>query len=108
MLKVHIWPCFTIDTTQNDFLAMSNNLYDQMESIDRHESRKDSLIKENSKFGYFWHFLATFGIVKGFLITLPTFDDLKYAENMWHVRVHLMKLKITWPNMVIFHILKIC
>ena len=108
MLKVHIWPCFTIDTTQNDFLAMSNNFHDQMESIDRHESRKDSLITENSKFGYFWHFLATFGIENGFMITLPTFVDLNYAENICHVRVHLMKLKIAWPNMVIFHILKIC
>ena len=60
------------------------------------------------KSGYFWHFLATFGIENGFMITLPTFVDLNYAENMCHVRVHLMKLKITWPNMVIFHILKIC
>ena len=108
MLKVHIWPCFTIDTTQNDFLAMSNNFHDQMESIDRHESRKDSLITENSKFGYFWHFLATFGTENGFMITLPIFGDLRYAENMYHVRVHIIKLNIKWTHRVIFHILKFC
>ena len=79
-----------------------------MESNDMHKSSTEPSISENTKLGYFWHFLPTFGIEKGFLITLPTFGDLKYAENMWHVRVHLMKLKITWPNMVIFHILKIC
>ena len=97
MLKVHIWPCFTIDTTQNDFLAMSNNFHDQMESIDRHESRKDSLITENSKFGYFWHFLATFGIENGSMITLLIFGDLKFAKTMCNVEVDIIKLKIIWP-----------
>ena len=58
------------------------------------ESSTDSLITENSKFGYFLHFLATFGIENVFMITLPNFGDLRYAENMDHVRVHIIKLNI--------------
>ena len=107
MLWVPILPYFTIDSTQNDFLSILNNSHVQMESNNMHESSTVPSISENSKFGYFWHFLATFGIENGFMITLLIFGDLKYAENMCHGRVHLMKLKITWPNMVIFHILKI-
>ena len=79
-----------------------------MESNDMHKSSTEPSISENTKLGYFRHFLATFGIENGIMITLPTFVDLNYAENICHVRVHLMKLKIAWPNMVIFHILKIC
>ena len=79
-----------------------------MESNDMHKSSTEPSISENTKLGYFWHFLATFGIEKGFLITLPTFDDLKFAKNMCHIRKPTKKLQIIWSHRVIFHILKIC
>ena len=72
------------------------------------ESITVSIISDISKFGYFWPFLATFGIEIGSMITLLTLDDLKFAENMCHVCETIMKLKIIWTHMVFFHILKIC
>ena len=59
-----------------------------------HESVKVSMIANISKYGYFLHLLATFGIENGYVITLPLFGDLKYAENIYHVRAHILKLKI--------------
>ena len=49
------------------------------------------------KSGYFWHFLATFGIENGFMITLLIFGDLKFAKTMCNVEVDIIKLKIIWP-----------
>ena len=63
---------------------------------------------KNGYFGTFWRLLTTFGIENGSMITLPFFGDLKYAENIYHVRVHIIKLKIKYTHWVIFHILKIC
>ena len=68
-----------------------------MDSNSVHESSTAPLISENLKFGYFWHFLATFGIENGSMITLPIFGVFKFAKIMYDVRVDIMKLKITWP-----------
>ena len=46
-----------------------------------HESSTVSLISNISKSGSFLHFLATFGIENGFMITLAIFGDLKFAKN---------------------------
>ena len=73
-----------------------------------HKSVIVNMIANILKYGYFFHFLATFGIENGSMITLPFFGDLKYAENIYHVRVHIIKLKIKYTHWVIFHILKIC
>ena len=59
-----------------------------------------TMIANILKYGYFFHFLATFGIENGSMITLVTFGYLKFAKTI--------KLKITWSHRVIFHILKIC
>ena len=67
-----------------------------------------SLISKISKSGSFLHFLATFGIENGFMITLAIFGDLKFAKNMCHIIIHIIKLKKSWTHRVIFHILKIC
>ena len=73
-----------------------------------HESCRASLNLDSSYFGYFCHFLATFGIENVSMITLLIFWYLKFAETMYNVEVDIIKLKITWSHMVIFHILKIC
>ena len=65
-------------------------------------------LKDISKSGYFQHFLGTFGIENGFNITLPNFDDLKFAKTVCHIRKPTKKLQIIWSHRVIFHILKIC
>ena len=79
-----------------------------MDSNSVHESSTAPLISENLKFGYFWHFLATFGIENGSMITLPIFGDLKFAKNIYHVRERIEKIKTSCTHLVIFHILKIC
>ena len=58
--------------------------------------------------GYFRPFLATFGIENGFMITLAIFDDFKFAKNMCHISLHIIKLKKSRTHSAIFHILKIC
>ena len=80
----------------------------QKVSMNMHYSVTVSKVIYISKYGCFWHFLATFGIENGPMITLSIFDDLKFAENMCHIRVHNIKLIITKTHKVIFHILKIC
>ena len=57
------------------------------------ESITVSIRSDISKFGYFWPFLATFGIENGFMITLAIFDDFKFAKNMCHISIHIIKLK---------------
>ena len=59
-----------------------------------HESVTVTCISDISKTGSFWPFLATFGIENGSMITLPIFDDLKSAKNMYNIREPNIKLKI--------------
>ena len=67
-----------------------------------------TMIANILKYGYFFHFLATFGIENGFMITLAIFGDLKFAKNKCHIGIHIITLKKNWTYRVIFHILKIC
>ena len=57
-----------------------------------HESSTKSLISDISKSDSFWPFLATFGIENGSMITLAIFGDLKFAKNMCHISIHIIKL----------------
>ena len=40
-----------------------------------------NMIANILRYGYFFHFLASFGSENGSMITLPFFGDLKYSET---------------------------
>ena len=62
-----------------------------------HKTCTTSLDLDYLLFGYFWHFLATFGIENGSMITLLIFGDWEFANTMCNIEVDILKLKITWP-----------
>ena len=97
MVLILVMPHFKIDLTQNDLLTIANNIFRQKEFIDMHKTCTTSLDLDYLSFGYFWHFLATFGIENGSTITLLIFGDLKVNKTMYNIWIDIPKLKLTWP-----------
>ena len=88
-------PNFSIISSQYSILTIQMNFPHQNESADMLEPSTGGQISNICKFGYFWHFLATFGIEKCSLVTLLIWGHWNFIIKVYIAKVDIIKVKIT-------------